>query len=306
MAPVAWMEKKMAITAADVKKLREATGAGMMDCKKALAEVGGDFDAGVDYLRKKGLAAASKKAGRVAAEGLVVTKSNGAAGVVLEVNAETDFVSKNDQFVSFVDSLADFILNNRPADVAALLAMDYAGGLTVEQTLSQLIATIGENMSIRRFQVLETEGVVAAYVHGAGKIGVLVAVQGEANDALSEIARGVAMHVAAVNPQFVTRESVTDEAIERERAVLTERALASGKPEAIVEKIVSGQMNKFYSENCLLDQEFVMDSDKTVSKAVSDVQAGASVVAVARFALGEGIEKKEEDFAAEVAAQIKG
>jgi elongation factor Ts len=300
------MEIKMAITAADVKKLREATGAGMMDCKKALTEVGGDFDAGVDYLRKKGLSAASKKAGRIAAEGVVVTLSRGNAAVVLEVNAETDFVSKNDQFVSFVDSLAGFILDNRPANVDALLASSLDGALTIEQTLSQLISTIGENMSIRRFQVLEAEGVVSAYVHGAGKIGVLVAVQGEANDALTDIARNVAMHVAAVNPLFVSRESVTEEAANRERKVLTERALASGKPEAIVEKIVAGQMSKFYSENCLLDQEFVMDSDKTVSKAVSDVQAGASVVAVARFALGEGIEKKEEDFAAEVAAQIAG
>ena len=295
----------MAITAADVKKLREATGAGMMDCKKALTEVGGNFDDAVDYLRKKGLAAASKKAGRVAAEGLVVAKSNGAAGVVLEVNAETDFVSKNDQFVNFVNNLADFILANRPADVAALLAMSYEGDMTVEQKLSSLISTIGENMSIRRFETQEA-GVVAAYVHGAGKIGVLVAVNGDANDALSEIARGVAMHVAAVNPMFVNRESVTQDAVDRERAVLTERALASGKPEAIVAKIVEGQMSKFYSENCLLDQAFVMDSDKTVSKAVSDVQAGATVVAVSRLALGDGIEKKEEDFAAEVAAQIKG
>ena len=296
----------MAITAADVKKLREATGAGMMDCKKALTEVGGDFDAGVDYLRKKGLGAAEKKAGRVAAEGLVVTVSRGNVAVVLEVNAETDFVSKNDQFVSFVNKLADFILDNRPANVESLLASAFEGDLTVEQTLSSLISTIGENMSVRRFGVLEADGVVSAYVHGAGKIGVLVAIQGEVNDALSEIARGVAMHVAAVNPQFISRESVTDDAIERERKVLTERALASGKPEAIVDKIVAGQMNKFYSENCLLDQEFVMDSDNTVSKAVAAVQANAQVVAVARFALGEGIEKKEEDFAAEVAAQMNG
>ncbi len=296
----------MAITAADVKKLREATGAGMMDCKKALTEVGGDFDAGVDYLRKKGLGAAEKKAGRIAAEGIVVTKSEGAVAVVLEVNAETDFVSKNDQFVAFTDKLAGFILAKRPADVASLLAMNFDDDLTVEQALSQLISTIGENMSIRRFQVLETNGVVSGYVHGAGKIGVLVAVEGSADDALAAIARNVAMHVAAVNPDFVSRDSVTDEAIERERKVLTDRALASGKPEAIVEKIVAGQMNKFYSENCLLDQAFVMDTDKTVAKAVSDIQSGAKVVAVARFALGEGIEKKEEDFAAEVAAQIKG
>lgn len=296
----------MAITAADVKKLREATGAGMMDCKKALTEVDGDFEAGVDFLRKKGLGAAEKKAGRVAAEGIVSTKTKGNAAVVLEVNAETDFVSKNDQFVGFVDKLAGFILDKRPENVETLLVMPFEGDLTVEQTLSQLIATIGENMSIRRFQVLETNGVVSGYIHGAGKIGVLVAVEGDADDALATIARNVAMHVAAVNPEFVSRESVTNEAIERERKVLTDRALASGKPEAIVEKIVAGQMNKFYSENCLLDQAFVMDTDKTVAKAVSDVQSGAKVVAVARFALGEGIEKKEEDFAAEVAAQIKG
>ena len=296
----------MAITAADVKKLREATGAGMMDCKKALTEADGNFDAAVDYLRKKGLSAAEKKAGRVAAEGVVVAKTNGRIAVVLEVNAETDFVSKNEKFVAFADKLADFIMEQRPSSVDELLGMTFEGGLTVEQTLSQLIATIGENMSIRRFQVLEASGVVAAYVHGAGKIGVLVAVDGAADDALAGIAKGVAMHVAAVNPQFVSRDEVTEDVIERERNVLTERALASGKPEAIVEKIVAGQMNKFFSENCLLDQEFVMDSDKTVAKALADVQADAKIVAVARFALGEGIEKKEEDFAAEVAAQIAG
>jgi elongation factor Ts len=300
------MEIEMAITAADVKKLREATGAGMMDCKKALTEVGGDFDAGVDYLRKKGLGAADKKAGRVAAEGVVVTMSRGDVAIVLEVNAETDFVSKNEQFVAFVDKLAGFILDHRPADVAALLVMTFEADLTVEQTLSQLIATIGENMSVRRFGIVEAKGVVSAYVHGAGKIGVLVAIEGSADDALQAIAHGVAMHVAAVNPMFVSREEVTAEIADRERKVLTERALASGKPEAIVDKIVMGQMNKFYAENCLLDQAFVMDSDNTVAKAVSAVQAEAKIVEVARFALGEGIEKKEEDFAAEVAAQIKG
>ncbi|PCI00483.1 MAG: elongation factor Ts [Zetaproteobacteria bacterium] len=296
----------MAITAADVKKLREATGAGMMDCKKALMEVDGNFDAGVDYLRKKGLGAADKKAGRIAAEGIVVTKNVGDTAVVLEVNSETDFVSKNEQFVAFTDKLAAFILDKRPVDVASLLTMSFEADLTVEQALSQLIATIGENMSVRRFQVLEASGTVAAYIHGGGKIGVLVAVEGNADDALATIARNVAMHVAAVNPQFVSRDEVTADIAERERKVLTERALASGKPEAIVEKIVTGQMNKFFSENCLLDQEFVMDSDKTVAKAVADVQANAKIVAVARFALGEGIEKKEEDFAAEVAAQIAG
>jgi len=294
------------ITAADVKKLREATGAGMMDCKKALGEVDGSFDDAVDYLRKKGLAAASKKAGRVAAEGVVATMSKGSASVVLEVNAETDFVSKNDQFVAFVDALANLILDQRPADVKALNALAFDGELSVEQALSQLIATIGENMSIRRFEVLDVEGVSAAYVHGVGKIGVLIAIKGDDTAALQDVARGVAMHVAAVNPMFVARDQVTDEVIERERQVLTDRALATGKPAAIVDKIVSGQMRKFYSENCLLDQEFVMDTDMTVGKAITAVQADAELVGMVRFALGEGIEKEESDFAAEVAAQVNG
>jgi len=294
------------ITAADVKKLREETGAGMMDCKKALGEVDGNHDAAVDFLRKKGLSAASKKAGRVAAEGIVATATQGNASVVLEVNAETDFVSKNDQFVAFVDALNALILDKRPTDVDALKALSFDGELNVEQALSQLISTIGENMSIRRFAVLESDGATASYIHGAGKIGVLVAIKGETSDALKEVARGVAMHVAAVNPQFVSRDEVTEEAVERERKVLTDRALASGKPAAIVEKIVTGQMNKFYSENCLLDQEFVMDSDTTVGKAIKAVQADAELVGMVRFGLGEGIEKEESDFAAEVAAQVNG
>ncbi len=293
------------ITAADVKKLREMSGAGMMDCKKALAETDGDLDAAVDFLRKKGLAAASKKAGRVAAEGVVLAKTNGGAAVALEVNAETDFVSKNDKFTSFVDSLADLILREKPADVTALNALNFDGEHTVEQALSQLIATIGENMSIRRFEVIEA-GAVAAYVHGAGKIGVLIGIDGAASDELSEFARGVAMHVAAVNPQFIGREDVSEDAVERERAVLSERAAASGKPAEIIEKIVTGQLNKFYSEVCLLEQDFVMDTDQKVGKALAKIQPDAKVSSMVRFQLGEGIEKKEEDFAAEVAAQVNG
>jgi len=295
------------ITAADVKKLREMSGAGMMDCKKALAETDGDLDAAVDYLRKKGLAAASKKAGRIAAEGVVLAKAEGSAAVVIEVNSETDFVSKNEKFTAFVDALADLVLAKRPADVAALNALSFDAEHTVEQALAQLISTIGENMSIRRFEVAEvTNGAVAAYVHGVGKIGVLVAIEGETSDALSEFARGVCMHVAAVNPQFIGREDVSEEAVERERAVLSERAAASGKPAEIVDKIVSGQLSKFYSEVCLLEQGYVLDTDLTVAKALAKVQADAKVTSVVRFQLGEGIEKKEEDFAAEVAAQVNG
>jgi len=289
----------MAITAADVKKLRELSGAGMMDCKKALTESDGNIDDAVDFLRKKGLAAASKKAGRVAAEGIVVALSEGNIGVVLEVNSETDFVSKNDQFVGFVNAIAALIIKENPADVDALKALDFDTEHNVEQALSQLISTIGENMSIRRFARTEVAGAAASYVHAGGKIGVLIGIEGEVE---ADLARGVAMHVAAANPKFIVRDDVDADSVERERAVLSERAIASGKPEAIVDKIVSGQMNKFYSEICLLEQDFVMDTDKKVGKALGD----AKLVSMARFQLGEGIEKKEEDFAAEVAAQIQG
>ena len=289
----------MAITAADVKKLRELSGAGMMDCKKALVETDGNIDAAVDHLRKKGLSAASKKAGRVAAEGIVVSVSKGNVGVVLEVNAETDFVSKNDQFVGFANDIAALIIKENPADVSALKELNFDDEHSVEQALSQLISTIGENMSIRRFARTEVNGTVASYVHGGGKIGVLIGIEGDTDAAL---ARGVAMHVAAANPRFIARTDVDAESVERERAVLSERAIASGKPEAIVDKIVTGQLNKFYSEICLLEQDFVMDSDQKVGKALGK----ANLVSMTRFQLGEGIEKKEEDFAAEVAAQIQG
>jgi len=288
----------MGITAADVKKLREISGAGMMDCKKALGETDGNIDAAVDFLRKKGLAAASKKAGCVAAEGVVVAVSEGNTGVVLEVNSETDFVSKNEQFIGFVNKIAALIIKENPADVDALKALAFDAEHNVEQALSQLIATIGENMSIRRFARTEAE-VVTSYVHGGGKIGVLIGLDG---DVEASLARGVAMHVAAANPRFISRDDVDADTAARERTVLSERAIASGKPEAIVEKIVTGQMNRFYSEICLLEQDFVMDTDQKVSKALGS----ACVISMDRFQLGEGIEKKEEDFAAEVAAQIQG
>lgn len=294
------------ITAADVKKLREMSGAGMMDCKKALAACDGDIDASVDYLRTHGLAAASKKAGRVAAEGMVVALSEGDTGIVIEVNAETDFSSKNDTFTSFVNAVAELALAKKPADVEALKALDL-NGATVQETLTKLIATIGENMAIRRYELAQVKGgVVSAYVHGAGKIGVLIGISGGNSAELQDLGRGVAMHVAAVNPQYINRNQVSEDAVERERAVLTERAAGSGKPANIIDKIVSGQMSKLYSEVCLLEQEYVMNGDLTVGKAVQAVQADAEVVVMHRFQLGEGIEKKESDFAAEVAAQING
>jgi len=295
------------ITAADVKKLREMTGAGMMDCKKALSASDGNLDAAVDFLRKKGLSAAAKKAGRVAAEGIVMATANKNIGVIIEVNSEIDFVSKNERFRSFVNDLGQLILRKNPADVDALNKLDFGGGQSVEQALSQMISTIGENMSIRRFDRTQVDhGVASAYVHGAGKIGVLVGITGGDGDPLNKIARGIAMHVAAANPQYIRREDVPADAVERERTVLSERAAASGKPEHIIDKIVSGQLNKFYADICLLEQAFIMDADQTVAKALAAVQQDAEIVFVRRFQLGEGIEKEENDFVAEVAAQVNG
>jgi len=292
-----------AITAALVKELRETSGAGMMDCKKALSENDGDMEAAVDWLRTKGLAAAAKKSGRVAAEGLVGVAVDGSVGAMVEVNSETDFVARNDQFQNFVATVAKLALGAN-GDVDALTAMDYPDtGRTVSEELTQMISTIGENMNIRRVQVLSVDGgEVAAYVHGAisdglGKIGVLVA--GKGNDA-GAFGKQVAMHVAATNPASLSRDDLDVEIVEREKQVLTEQARESGKPEEIIEKMIVGRINKFYGEVCLLEQVFVIDGESKVSKAAQ--AAGVEVVGFARFGLGEGIEKTEEDFAAEVAA----
>jgi len=295
------------VTASDVKLLREKTGAGMMDCKKALTETGGDIEAGVDFLRKKGLSAAEKKAGRVAAEGLVAAAAEGDAGVLIEVNSETDFVSKNDMFQDFVARLAGLTLAKDPADVEALSALDFGDGKTVSEALNQLIASIGENMNIRRIaRARAPGGVVGTYVHAGGKIATMVAVSGATGSTAQALARDFAMHVAAANPQYINREQVAGEAIEREREVLSERAKATGKPANIIDKIVDGQMNKFYAEVCLLEQDFVKDPDQTVGKVLKAAADGADVVAMQRFQLGEGIEKAASDFAAEVAAQVNG
>jgi len=295
------------VNARDVKKLREISGAGMMDCKKALIEMASDMDAAVDYLRKKGLSAASKKAGRVAAEGIVLARSEGDEGTLVEVNTETDFASKNDQFHSFVNTLIDTISRENPADIAVLRALPFDAEHNVGEALSQLIAAIGENMDIRRFAHIQVAGgVVGSYVHGAGKIGVLVGIKADDTDAMRKLAKHVAMHVAAANPQYIGRDDVPLEQLERERAVLNERASASGKPSNIIERIVEGQLNKFYQEICLTDQAFVMDTDRTVAMVISEAQSDASIVAMKCFRLGEGIEKPEEDFASEVAAQVNG
>ncbi|MBC7158254.1 MAG: elongation factor Ts [Rhodobacteraceae bacterium] len=291
----------MAITATMVKELRDATGAGMMDAKKALTETDGDMEAAVDWLRTKGLAKAAKKAGRTAAEGLVGVAVEGGRGVVVEVNSETDFVAKNEEFQAIVAGIARAALN--APDLAALKAADL-GGTTVETALTDAIAKIGENMSLRRMAALEGES-VASYVHnaaaeGMGKIGVLVAVRG-ADDGFG---RQVAMHVAATAPASLSEADLDPVLVEREKAVLSEQARASGKPEAVIEKMIAGRMAKYFEEVTLLGQKFVMNPDITVAQAAQE--AGVEITGFVRFAVGEGIEKKEEDFAAEVARTLAG
>ncbi len=302
------------ITASLVKELREKTGAGMMDCKKALGETGGDIEAAIDWLRTKGLAAAAKKAGRVAAEGLVGIASAGTRAVVVEVNAETDFVARNEQFQGFVSAVAEAALGGA-TDVEALKGATLADGRTVEAGLTALIATIGENMTLRRSAGLSVEkGVVATYMHsaaapGLGKIGVLVALESAGDPAkLTELGKQIAMHVAAANPLFLDQSSVDSSALDRERAVLTEQASASGKPAAVIEKMVEGRIRKYYEEVCLLDQVFVIDQENRISKVLEnagkELGAPVSLTGFVRFALGAGVEKEEKDFAAEVAAQL--
>ncbi|HVH81718.1 MAG TPA: translation elongation factor Ts [Stellaceae bacterium] len=303
------------ITAALVKELREKTGAGMMDCKRALGDTDGDVEAAVDWLRKKGLAAAAKKAGRVAAEGLIGVATADKAGAVVEVNSETDFVARNELFQNFVRAVAELAVKaNR--DIDALKSASFAGnGKTVEGELADLIGRIGENMVLRRSARLAVaQGLVASYVHnavspGLGKIGVLVALESAASaDALAPLGRQLAMHVAAANPQYLDRESVPATALDRERAVLREQAGTTGKSADIVEKMVEGRLRKFYEDTVLLDQVFVIDGESRVTKIVEAAakSAGApiKISAFVRFALGEGIERPTTDLAAEVAAQL--
>ncbi len=291
----------MAITAAMVKELRDATGAGMMDAKKALTETGGDMEAAVDWLRTKGLAKAAKKSGRTAAEGLVGVAVDGGRGVAVELNSETDFVAKNEDFQAMVSSIAKAALG--VDDLAALKAAEI-GGKTVEETVTEAIARIGENMTLRRMASVQGD-VVASYVHNAaapdmGQIGVLVALKGADNG----IGRQIAMHVAAANPASLSEADLDPAMLERERAVLTEQARESGKPEQVIEKMITGRMKKFLSEVTLLGQSFVINPDQTVAQAAAE--AGVEVVGFVRLAVGEGVEKKEEDFAAEVAKVAQG
>lgn len=303
----------MAFTAADVKNLRERTGAGMMDCQKALKEANGDFEAAVDALRAKGLAAAAKKSSRTAAEGLVGLAIAGTKGIAVEVNSETDFVAKNDQFQDFVRKTTEVALNGDIADVEALKAAAYPDGGTVGEKLTNNVATIGENQQIRRIKAVSvSEGVVVAYMHNAaapnlGKIGVLVALEGNAPaDVLEPLGKQIGMHIAAAFPLALSAEGLDASLIERERKIAAEKAAESGKPEAVQAKMIDGAVAKYAKENALLSQLFVMDGKTPVSDVVAAAAkaAGATIKLVdyVRFQLGEGIEKEETDFAAEVAA----
>jgi len=291
----------MAITAALVKELRERTGAGMMECKKALVETDGDIDAAIEQMRKSGMAKADKKAGRAASEGLlgIKTSDDNKTAVIVEINSETDFVSKGDAFKEFVANVTDLVLAEKPADLDALLAAKLPSGSTVEDTRKELIAQLGENMSVRRFEIIDAKGQVAVYSHGS-RIGVIVDVEG--GDA--ELGKDLAMHIAASRPICVDESSVPQAELDKEKEIYTAQAQESGKPAEIIEKMVQGRIKKFLKEITLLGQPFVKDPDQTVEKLLKD--KNASVVSFVRLEVGEGIEKKQENFADEVMAQVKG
>jgi elongation factor Ts len=301
------------ISASMVSELRAKTGAGMMDCKKALTEAAGNMDEAVDILRKKGLSAAAKKAGRVAAEGLVVAAGEDNVGVLVEVNAETDFVAKNEAFQAFAAGVAQSVLAKAPADLDGLMAAEFPEtGRTVAEEQTHQVATIGENISVRRFSRLEVpSGAVVSYVHGVGKIGVLVELATEKgqDEQVTALGRNLAMHVAAANPQYLKRDEVPAEVVEKEKEIMRAKAKESGKPDNIIEKILEGQINKYFGEVCLLEQAYVIDPDLKVGKVVAAVakEIGSEIELTnyVRFALGEGIEKREDDFASEVASMTK-
>ena len=289
----------MAITTALIKELRERTGAGMLDCKKALEENGGDIEKAIDWLREKGIAKAAKKSGRVAAEGLVfaAVSADRKKGAILEFNSETDFVAKNDEFKNFGEKLVQLSLEHDLTSEDELKAFELEGK-KVEDNLTELIAKIGENMNIRRLKLVSTDGFIETYIHLGGKIGVLLNVSGEATPENVEKAKGVAMHVAAMDPKYLNSEQVTADDLEREKEIARHQLQQEGKPESIIEKILDGKMRKFYEENCLVNQKYVRDDSVTIEKFI----APSSIISFDRFKVGEGIEKEESDFAAEVAA----
>ncbi len=292
----------MAITAQLVKELREKTGAGMMDCKKALVETDGDMDKAIDYLREKGIAKAAKKGDRIAAEGLTSILVQGNDAVILEVNSETDFVSKNEGFQTLVKELAEHLLANKPESVEAVLEQTMANGTKVEEHINAAIATIGEKLSLRRFQVVTKTDADAfgAYLHMGGRISVLSLLEGTTDE---EAAKDVSMHIAAINPKYVSRDEVDASELDHEREVLTQQALNEGKPEKIIAKMVEGRINKYYQEICVNEQDFVKNPDVKVGKFVEE--KGGKIKSFVRYEVGEGIEKRADNFAEEVMAQVK-
>ncbi|MFC3882545.1 translation elongation factor Ts [Bacillus songklensis] len=292
----------MAITAQMVKELREKTGAGMMDCKKALTETNGDMEKAIDYLREKGIAKAAKKADRIAAEGLAVIEVSGNDAVILEVNSETDFVAKNEGFVQLTKELAAHLLAHKPATVEEALEQKMDNGSTVQEHINNAIAKIGEKLSLRRFEILSKTDADAfgAYLHMGGRIAVLTVLEGTTDEAA---AKDVSMHIAAINPKYVSRDQVSAEETQREREVLTQQALNEGKPENIVAKMVEGRLSKFFEDICLLDQSFVKNPDQKVRQFVES--KGATVKTFVRYEVGEGIEKRQDNFAEEVMSQVK-
>ncbi len=306
------------ISAAIVKELRERTGAGMMDCKKALAETAGDMEKAIEYLREKGLAAAAKKAGRIAAEGLVnsVVSNDKKLGVLVEVNCETDFVAKNPDFQQFVKNVSETILEKNPTDLEVLSNTAMVNNKTVSEAITGLVATIGENMTVRRFArfAVKANGIIDSYIHMGGKIGVLIEVSANKPETLNQpefvsLVRDLAMQVAAARPEYVKRDEVPADVLDQEKAIYKAQAMNEGKPEAIAEKIMLGRLDKFYKEICLNEQLFIKDTDKTVTKLIQEMNSkfgdAIEVQRFARFEKGEGIEKKKDDFATEVMSQIK-
>ena len=292
----------MAISAKDVMALREKTGAGVMDCKKALTDADGDMSKAADLLRERGIAKAEKKASRIAAEGIVACYVEGKVGVLIELNCESDFVAKNPQFSEIANEVSKVIVKYNPASVEALLACETAANGTVEEYLKGKIAIIGEKIAVRRFERYETNGFLESYIHLGGKLGVMLDMAGEATDAAKEAAHDVTLQIAFTKPSYLTKEEVSEETLAKEKEVLKQQAMNEGKPEAIAEKMVMGRIKKFYEENCLLEQAFIKDDSKKICELLKG--AGASINKFVFFVMGEGLEKKSEDLSEEVAKQV--
>lgn len=291
-------------TAKDVMKLREQTGAGMMDCKRALVDADGDMDKAADLLRERGIAKAAKRASKIAAEGIVYALVEGKTGVLVEVNCESDFVAKGDKFKELVDAVAKQIAAVKPADVEALLASDM-GGKTVETYIQEQVAVIGEKISVRRFTVYEAEGFIETYIHMGGTMGVMLNFTGEPTEKAKAVAHDIALHVAFAKPQYMTEAEVSAETLEKEKNILLQEVINEGKPANIAEKIVMGKIKKFYEENCLMDQKFVKDDKITIAQLLAQAGAGVAVKQFCFFVRGEGLEKKNEDLSEEVAKQVE-